>query len=551
MGGSFWRARALCSASGRRVGALVSSLAIAISLTTSTASQASTTPAPPDLAVTTQAKALAGRSGTETISYLTDAQGRAIPVHAVTVGRHLGAPATGASARFGVTADDLADIARRGFSVVRIAVIWSDLEPSPGQFDGDYLQSLTNIVDAAGLTGLRVIIDLHQDLFGEAFGGIGYPKWVTEVDGEDFQPLGAQFLTELQPALQNAWHNLLTSINGQLALGRVWSKLAESLAGHEAVLGYQLLEAPYGRSRAGESFAQTATRIETEVLGPLFVGLTEVIQHADPGRWVFWPTSVGAASGRAVGYTEMPPGTALLAGFAEAALDWEIGSAAVSGASASTTNRTTGSTEPFDNFIAAAGGFGATKGVPVIAGPWQVPDYDLAGVDEYVYTVNSTFDRSTAGWIYEAWGRGAGAFPLDATGADKPQFALLERPYPLRVAGRPIDLRWNADKRTLSFGIEPVSGISGPTEIFMAETDAEAYDVAIDGHKADIAYDPQRQVLTIPASNEPIEVVVGSTQTVTELNQATEAAESKALDKWPLRLAIGFGAAAGIAMIAT
>ncbi|MFD0530146.1 cellulase family glycosylhydrolase [Kitasatospora arboriphila] len=87
-------------------------------------------------------------------------------------------------------AADLADIAARGFTLVRIAVSWTRLEPAPGRYDRAELARVHRLLDAAARHGLLAVVDFHQDVYGPAFGGgdRGVPLWATRDDGLPFEP---------------------------------------------------------------------------------------------------------------------------------------------------------------------------------------------------------------------------------------------------------------------------------------------------------------------------------------------------------------------------
>ena len=54
-----------------------------------------------------------------------------------------------------------------GFSVVRLVVHWSRLEPTRGAIDAAYLDRVDAYVKAAAAHGLYTVIDMHQDAWGK------------------------------------------------------------------------------------------------------------------------------------------------------------------------------------------------------------------------------------------------------------------------------------------------------------------------------------------------------------------------------------------------
>src|SRR5699024_1200051 len=108
------------------------------------------------------------------------------------------------------TPADIADLAARGFTLVRLGVIWAAVEPEPGHYDESYLDHLGAQLDLLHRAGIAVLLDAHQDLYSQCFGD-GAPPWATLTD----EPFTATdlwsdaYLTEpaLHQALDAFWAN--------------------------------------------------------------------------------------------------------------------------------------------------------------------------------------------------------------------------------------------------------------------------------------------------------------------------------------------------------
>jgi Glycoside hydrolase family 5 C-terminal domain/Cellulase (glycosyl hydrolase family 5) len=71
-----------------------------------------------------------------------------------------------------------------GFTVERLIVPWEAIEHAgPGQYDFAYLEYLHALVGRARQYGIKVYIDLHQDLWSRPFGGDGAPYWTSQALG--------------------------------------------------------------------------------------------------------------------------------------------------------------------------------------------------------------------------------------------------------------------------------------------------------------------------------------------------------------------------------
>ena len=69
-----------------------------------------------------------------------------------------------------------------GFTTLRIPFLWSAFEPTcdpiEPQYNEDYLTQFFHYITLFTEKGFLILIDLHQDLVGKAFGGGGMPDWV-------------------------------------------------------------------------------------------------------------------------------------------------------------------------------------------------------------------------------------------------------------------------------------------------------------------------------------------------------------------------------------
>ncbi|WP_426565088.1 glycoside hydrolase family 5 protein [Angustibacter sp. McL0619] len=156
------------------------------------------------------------------------------------------------------TDEDFAQIASYGFSVVRLGMSWSRLEPTRGEFDHAYLDEIRAAVASAKEHGLYTVLDIHQDAWGNALaappgqrcgaatspttGWDGAPAWATITDGAQH----CQFMArDLAPAVATAYSNFYTDRDGiQTELIRTWATVAKAFADEPAVAGYDLLNEP-------------------------------------------------------------------------------------------------------------------------------------------------------------------------------------------------------------------------------------------------------------------------------------------------------------------
>lgn len=83
-----------------------------------------------------------------------------------------------------------------GFNIVRLLISWKAIEPRPNRNldeemlpEGrEYLTAVGQIIDELYSRGLYVILDFHQDIAHEIFGGDGFPDWALAIDDKHKRP---------------------------------------------------------------------------------------------------------------------------------------------------------------------------------------------------------------------------------------------------------------------------------------------------------------------------------------------------------------------------
>lgn len=214
---------------------------------------------------------------------------------------------------------DWNDLAAQGFSVIRLVVHWSRLEPKRGTLDAAYLDKIDTYVKAAAAHGLYTVIDMHQDAYtaflhtdlasectgatSPAKGWDGAPAWAVFSDSLSTCTQGDR---NSSPAVTAAWLNFYNNREGiRDRFVATWGGLAKHFAGRPEVAGYDLLNEPEvpapGNQIAplyNQLLADTATAIRAaEAKAPfphlLIVELAFAAGHPSFGLVIPKPASVG------------------------------------------------------------------------------------------------------------------------------------------------------------------------------------------------------------------------------------------------------------------
>lgn len=186
--------------------------------------------------------------------YITDSQGRVVTLRGFNMVNKLAA--TGyAPDGVGFGADDARFLARNGFNVVRLGIIWKALEPQPGVYDDAYLRRIVRTYRVLRRQDIAVLLDFHQDMYNERFQGEGAPDWavVGPAATEDPSPqAGFPYNYIAQDAVNHAfdafWANTEVPGTGrgvQDFFAAAWAHVAEEFRGKPGIVGYNLLNEPW------------------------------------------------------------------------------------------------------------------------------------------------------------------------------------------------------------------------------------------------------------------------------------------------------------------
>jgi endoglycosylceramidase len=401
------------------------------------------------------------------------------------------------------TAADAHTLAHLGFNIVRLGVIWEGLEPGPADvqpndprycaphhgrrfpslgsadpYDAatvrDYLRRTGRIVDLLARANIRVIIDMHQDVWGSAFqyplgftpwSGEGAPSWATCTNGLSFAaPVGwgsGYDVPAVQVAIHHFWANDVRA-DLQRQFARVWTAVAQHFAGSPDVLGYEVMNEPndflvssfdpelqcdYGGWRHEPRSCRASHA------GALPDGLIGTIQAADPTHAVFYEPSGSTDFGapETLGITEPLR-------FKDLELAFHV-----YGDVPPQLQQT--AQERFHTRTLQPGGppaimdeFGANNDSPATAATVSLAD---AGNLSWAYWAALQLDDPTAGDAYEGLLDQITRQPYPA------QAQALAVPYPWATAGTPGPQSFDPVTGTFRYAYEVIARITAPTEIVL------------------------------------------------------------------------------------
>jgi endoglycosylceramidase len=199
----------------------------------------------------------------------------------------------------GFGSDDAAFLARNGFNVVRLGVIYAAVEPSPGHYDDAYLSAIASTVRKLAARGVYSLLDFHQDMYNERFHGEGFPGWAVQNDGLPNQPdLGFPGNYLGMPAVQHAFDHFWADSPGPGGIGlqeryaAAWAHVAGRFAGNAHVLGYDLFNEPWPGTNYAQCFMPSGCPAFDAQLGAFQAKAIAALRRTDKRHLVWYEPNV-------------------------------------------------------------------------------------------------------------------------------------------------------------------------------------------------------------------------------------------------------------------
>lgn len=181
-----------------------------------------------------------------------------------------------------------------GFDFVRYLILWDAIEPAKDSFSMEYLDRVEQRVNWYTSRGMYVMLDMHQDLYSIKFDGDGAPFWACETNG--LQPINLPggtpwWLKNIDPAVVACWTNFWSYSRYKYLQDHyvlMWGKVMERFRNNPYVLGYDLMNEPYG----GDLIKTFITgEFERAQLSAFYSRLIPALRQIDPNKYfIFEPT---------------------------------------------------------------------------------------------------------------------------------------------------------------------------------------------------------------------------------------------------------------------
>jgi endoglycosylceramidase len=178
------------------------------------------------------------------VKYLYDEEGRIKIYHGINVAN---SSKTSVDNLPWTKKEDLMKLSVWGFNLVRYLVFWSAIEPKKDSINVDYINKVIARLTYFKTINIDVVVDIHQDVYGAYFKGVGcgFPDWTVDDDSIPFtlqQPWNANYL---EPAVVAAYRNFWNNAEMQKQYVEMTSLVFSFVDTLSNVIGVNVMNEPF------------------------------------------------------------------------------------------------------------------------------------------------------------------------------------------------------------------------------------------------------------------------------------------------------------------
>ena len=188
-----------------------------------------------------------------------------------------------------ITVDDalITELLADGINSVRFLVFWDAVMPeAPGEIDETYLAEIRARIERLDAAGIFVIIDVHQDLWGQPFQSHGAPAWVCPESltwGYEAQsPWWANYLTK---QVSGCFDHFWDSATLQASYAEMLAAVAGAVCDLPRVVGFDIMNEPWPGSHLPDP------TFDNDILMPFYINVMETVEAECSGKLHFFEPS--------------------------------------------------------------------------------------------------------------------------------------------------------------------------------------------------------------------------------------------------------------------
>jgi len=155
-----------------------------------------------------------------------------------------------------VTDDDITTLKASGITMIRLLTFWTAIYPEDGQIDTEYVNGYLALLERLTNAGFWVVVDMHQDLWGQPFRSHGAPPWACPDEiKEGYEVTTPWWSNYASTQVSGCFDHFWDTPELHEKFFDAWRVMAERTCGNDKVLGFDVINEPYtGQTHMTEDF---------------------------------------------------------------------------------------------------------------------------------------------------------------------------------------------------------------------------------------------------------------------------------------------------------
>jgi endoglycosylceramidase len=186
-----------------------------------------------------------------------------------------------------LTPEEVSILRGSGFNSIRLLTHWEAVMPEAGRVDRDYLAVFAAEVQKLTDAGFLVVVDMHQDVWGQPFGN-GAPDWACPDElKQGYQPVSPWWMNYFEPQVEACFDLFWSDESLQDEFAAAWKEVVTLVCDNPDVVGFDLLNEPWPGSALSDS------AFDDKVLYRFYRRIMDAIEEVCPGKVFFLEPSRG------------------------------------------------------------------------------------------------------------------------------------------------------------------------------------------------------------------------------------------------------------------
>jgi len=155
-----------------------------------------------------------------------------------------------------ISDEDIKTLKESGITMIRLLTFWTAIHPEEGQLDTEYLDGYLALLNQLTEAGFWVVVDMHQDLWGQPFRNHGAPPWACPDElKEGFEYTSPWWSNYTSAQVSGCFDHFWDTPALHEKFFDAWRVMAEATCKNDLVLGFDIINEPYtGQTHMTEDF---------------------------------------------------------------------------------------------------------------------------------------------------------------------------------------------------------------------------------------------------------------------------------------------------------